>query len=253
MIPHVYAVRDEDTSPRWAQAFAAGCGGAVVTEDLLQPGPVALFGSPQRWRLLSQARAERREFYYGDHAYFGRGVYFRATRTALQHSGTGHGDRHRLSKIRKWVRIRPWQTGGRHILLAPNSPTFFKLHGTTAEAWEADVRAQLAKVTDRPIRVRWKNGPEGQASLAQDLRGCWAVVVFTSNVAVDAIMAGVPAFCTGPCVGLARGNADLSKIETPSRPGGRTEFAAILAANQWTLEEYQRGAAWAHLQEAPHA
>lgn len=64
-----------------------------------------------------------------------------------------------------------------------------------------------------------------------------------SNIAVDAVIAGIPVFCTGPCAGLTMGLSDLSKIESPVRPE-REQWLYTLAANQWTFEEMKRGELW---------
>ena len=73
------------------------------------------------------------------------------------------------------------------------------------------------------------------APLAVDLKDCHAVVVHSSNVAVDALLAGVPVFCTVPCAAYRMGYADLSKIESPLYPDDREQWAWNLADQQWTL------------------
>lgn len=228
----------------WAKAFAKGNGAAVCTADVLEPGAVALFGSPQRWRLLAQARAEGRTWWYGDHAYFGRREYFRITRNAWQHDCRGRGDLARLELL--GVRERGWRKTGRNVLLCPNSPQFFALHGMDCEQWIRETSQQLAAHTDREIRVRFKNSAR---VLEDELRDAWAVVVFTSVCGVHAALQGVPSFATADCASRAFGSGDLSLIETPPRPDNRYEMASVLAANQWTLHEMARGQAWRELND----
>jgi hypothetical protein len=108
------------------------------------------------------------------------------------------------------------------------------------------VRAQLRCHTDREIRVRFKLS---SMPLEHDLRGAWAVVVYRSVCGVHAALAGVPCFATAPCASLSFGGGDLSLIETPARPDNRREMASVLAANQWTLREIERGRAWRYLNE----
>src|SRR5215510_15777539 len=57
-IPVSYAVPGERSSPKWARAFSIGCNGRATNVNELQPGPVALFGSPSRHDLLQQAIAQ---------------------------------------------------------------------------------------------------------------------------------------------------------------------------------------------------
>jgi hypothetical protein len=216
----------------------------VSEREELQPGGVAMFGSPHRWQLLEQARAEGRDWYYGDHAYFGRHEYYRITRGAWQLSDlSGEGDEQRWE--RSGLRIRDWKKQGRYILLCPNSPGFFQLHGTTVDAWLAETKQALRRYTDREIRVRFKSSSDFEF----DVRYAWATVVYTSVAGLLGALQGVPCFATAPCASRAFGTDDLSRIENPVRPDNRFEMAKVLAANQWTLHEMARGHAWSYLNE----
>jgi hypothetical protein len=61
---------------------------------------------------------------------------------------------------------------------------------------------------------------------------------------VDALLAGVPVFCTAPCAAQTMGHTDPALIETPLYPDDRERWARVLAANQWTLDEMRDGACW---------
>lgn len=236
----------------WCAAFAAGCGGAIedVIEGggaVLRDGPVALFGSPRLWPLLTRARAEGRTWWYGDKAYLGREAYYRITRDAFQHDGSGQAGPERFRRT-GW-RVRPWRSGGGHVLVCPPSEAFQRLMGTGG--WLPATLATLARHTDRPIRVRAKppHHLRDRDPLAPHLEGAHAVVTFMSNAAVEAVLAGIPVFVTGRCAASAMGLADLALIESPLRPDGREQWAWNLAANQWTLPEIRAGLAWRMLQE----
>ncbi len=241
-IPTAYAVPSERSSPLVAAAWAQGCGGAVETADRLRPGPIALFGSPARWGLIAQARAEGRDWYYADHGYWGRYRYYRVTRNAFQHDGAAgllRADPVRLEAL--GVEIAPWRKSGDHVLICPPDQKFAALFGFDAAAWTANVTAALAAVTRRPLRVRHRatRGP-----LADDLAEAWCLVTYVSNAAVDAICAGVPAIVTGPCAARAMAATDLRAVAEPPTPHGREAWAALLASNQWTLDEIAAGQAW---------
>lgn len=246
MIPVAYYDPNGTTSPKFAYAFAKGCRGSMTPEiDYLFDGPVATFGSPPVWPLLRTARAHGRDVYFGDHGYFGRHKFFRITQNGMQHDGTGSADAGRFNAFRRPV--QPWRTSGRHILVCPNSAVYFGLHGMSVEEWIIDVRSQLAKYTDREVRVRWKVTAE---PIATDLRDAWAVVVFSSAAALDGLIAGVPVFTLAPFAATARmGLADLSRIEDPVYPDGREPFLWNLANNQWTIQEICAGVAWRSLLE----
>jgi hypothetical protein len=233
------------TSPHFCKAFAEGCGGGTTEDGRLIPGPVALFGSPLLWDQLMQAIAEGRDWYYGDHGYFRRGKCYRVTRNAYQHTGLQEGriDRSRFEECN--VEIEPWQTGGVHILVCPPDQPFSMLHRFNSAAWLGHVLEELSYYTSRPINVRSRSASKS-SRLEEDLRGAHALVTYTSNAAVEAVCAGVPVFCTGPCAGSAMGLRDLSQIEKPRRPHMKTRrrWAEVLAANQWTLDEMREGKCW---------
>lgn len=241
--PLAYAAAGEHTSPQWVAAFAAGCSGQSQIGGPLRDGDVAMFGSPQLEPLLFEAQRQGRGWFYGDHAFFGRKQFYRCARNAMQFDGAeGDDDPARFRRFK--IPVQDWRHRGSHVLLCPNSASFLTRHG--ASNWISDVRRVLAAHTDRPIRLRWKKDAELRP-LAADLRDCWAVVTFTSNAAVEAILAGVPAFCTAACAGLTMGSANLQEIETPLMPEGRLAWASRLANNQWTLAEMQAGMLWSAL------
>jgi hypothetical protein len=104
----------------------------------------------------------------------------------------------------------------------------------------------LKASTDREIRVRTKEQRKA-VPFAQALQGAHAVVCWTSNAAVDALLAGFPVFCTAPCAAYRMGQTDLAKIECPFFPPDREQWARNLAANQWTLNEMTSGQCWREL------
>lgn len=246
MTPVAYYDPNGTTSPKFAYAFAKGCGGTMTDEiDTLFDGGVAAFGSPPVWPLLRFARAHDRDVLWGDHGYFGRHKYYRITRNGMQHDGTGDAGPERFQVFQRPV--QPWRTGGRHILVCPNSAVYFGLHGMSVEQWLIDVREQLARHTDREVRIRWKVTGE---PIATDLQDAWAVVVFSSAAALDALIAGVPVFTLAPfAASLRMGRTDLAQIEEPFYPDDREPFLWNLANNQWTIKELCTGQAWRALQD----
>lgn len=166
----------------------------------------------------------------------------------------------RFQKFR--VPIKPFARVGLEapILLAGMGDKGAYAEGFEPEAWERWAIAEIRKYTDRPIRYRpkpsWKEAKpiEGveyssrEREVEQELEHCWAVVTHHSNVAVDAILAGVPAFCWGG-VGRDRSCQDLSKIEDPEIPTARDQWAADIAYTQWNIAEMRSGAPWRHLRK----
>jgi len=240
--PTSYIVRQELTSPLFGKAFAHGCGGGFTTRNALEPGSVAMFGSVARWMVLKAAQDQGRDWYYGDHGYLGRGEYYRVTKNAYQFTGPVAASNDRFRKFS--LKVKPWRRAGSHVLVCPQSPGFMELHGLNTDAWVDDVRARIARVSDRPVKVRWKT-EFWSRPIAHDLQDAWAVVVFSSGAAIDALLAGVPVFVTAPWAAAARmGSTNLAQIETPVYPDNREAWLWTLAEHQFTLNEIREGMAW---------
>lgn len=230
------------------EAFAKGAGGEIrVSGACLQPGAAAFYGVVGIEHLLHLAIAEGRDWYYGDNAFFdvGRGKFFRFARRTLQPAWMLNPDYIRLQDL--GAKVRPWRRDGRRIVVVEQSEHFLKLVG--ANRWLERVLADLAKVTDRPIKVRrWSRDKIGAAkSLQLDLHGAWALVTHMSAAANEALLAGVPVFVSGLCAATPMASGELKNIENPRYPEGREDWAAGLAAEQWTLEEIRNGMAWRRL------
>lgn len=233
-----YAQRDKPKSRRVLEAFAAGCGGRMAWTDaeFLEPGDVAFYGVRPAWsRLWRQALAERRTIYYLDNAFFDdtRETKFRVGCNVVQ---MYEFPKREYPKFRR--PIMPWRDGGDHIVVCPQSDEFMMCVEGFSEKWEQWIARRLRMYTTRPLRVRKKGE---KRPLADDLKNAWALVTHTSAAANEAIIAGIPAFTTGLCAATSMSNHDLAAIERPKCPDGREQWAAAVAAHQWTLDELRQG------------
>jgi hypothetical protein len=247
-------------SLRLLEAFADGARGNIALDERLRPGAAAFYGTVGIEALWRAARARAActpgaDWYYLDNAFFdrARGRHFRVGKNALQGplgkpSWTRYSDLHLAG-------IRPWCRRGRHVLVVEQSEYFMRevagWPGGLA-GWREHVLGRLRHATERPVVVRhWvRDKAERARTLAGDLDDCWALVTHASAAANEALIAGVPVFCTGPCVALEMGSGELERIESPRRPDGRQDWAARLAASQWTIEEFADGTAWKALNAA---
>ena len=219
---------------------------------------------------LRQAQREGRTWYYGDNAYFRPGKdessYFRVTRNALQHDGSGAPTPGAVERRESLgLSIKPWRKAGSHVVVCPPGRLFGATFGFSADDWLEKALETLRQHTDRELRVRLKvswndakpmnivsrKGPPKSSvtlPLAEDLKGAWALVTHSSNSAVEALLDGIPVLCTHPCGASAMGSSDLSLIERPRVDGDRDAWAAVLAANQWRLSEMRSGLCWRDIQ-----
>jgi hypothetical protein len=235
------------------RAFASGAK-LPLTDQLhvLRPGGMVTYGALRGLLpLLMQARAEGRQWVYADNGYFLPGHYdghYRVTRNALQHDGSGDAGPQRWRAL--GITMHAWRKPrvGTPIIVSPPGEAYCALWGVDGRKWLTDVTFRIRQHTSRKIVIRTK--PSKNAiipplhTIADDVH---AVVTHSSNIAVDAVLLGIPVYCTGQCAALAMGDADFSFIEKPRTPA-REQWAYNLAAAQWTLDEMKSGRCWEELQ-----
>lgn len=155
------------------------------------------------------------------------------------------------------IEIKPWRDSGRHILIIGMSGKGAVAEGFQPQMWERRTIDQLRRLTKRPLIYRPKPNwigarPLPNAEFQRDvpleeaLKDCHAVVCYHSNVAVDAILSGVPAFCQHGVASVMCDN-DMARIERPAMPKGRKQWASDIAYCQWTMDEMKSGHAWQYL------
>jgi hypothetical protein len=114
------------------------------------------------------------------------------------HNGAG---RYYVGGAERWERLgialKPWRTDGEHVLVCPQRGI-----GPPGVAmprdWARDVVQRLGAFTGRRIVVRPHPGNRPpERSLSADLDGVWAMVVWSSNCATEALIEGVPAMVGG--------------------------------------------------------
>ncbi|MER9768892.1 hypothetical protein NKJ09_22830 [Mesorhizobium sp. M0189] len=154
---------------------------------------------------------------------------------------------------------KEWRTG-KSILVAGTSDKGALVDGFQPEQWERSAIAELQKHTDRPIVYRAKPSWLGAAPIAGatfehtrddvllSLRDCHAVVTHHSNVAVDGLINGIPAFCVeGVATPLALW--DLALIESPKTEGDRERWINDISYCQFDVAEMEAGIPWRHLKD----
>lgn len=208
--------------------------------------PIVVWG--QEWltlSLLPRAVKAYRPFFHVDNGYIlpaggrTRG-YYRITYKGLSPVLLDNPPTDRLPP----VGMRHWRNSGSHVLIALPGPTFGRSIGMCTENWCRQIQADVRVRTDRRIVVRPKPvDPLERVSLHKDLVDCWAVVTHSSNVAVDAAIAGVPVFVAPTNPAAPVGNLSLDNIENPAMPD-RVRWLNSLRAQQFTLDEMTSGAAW---------
>ena len=233
------------------RAFAQGIGSELrYAEDETGPRP----GVPVVWgalrgsdRVIAYAKQSGQYFFHVDHAYFsrGHGQSYRITRNAYEAGLVRECPPDRIQAHE--VVLEPWRRGGKNVLVCAPTDHFMAAYGCAG--WLKKTLDVLQRHTARPIVVHRAREPgETVEPLAEALSKAHALVTPSSNVALEAVIAGVPVFVSPSSAAAPVGLTDLSSIETPAYPD-RDRWLAHLAYCQFSLEEMRSGAAWRMLLE----
>lgn len=134
------------------------------------------------------------------------------------------------------VQMTPWRKSGKHVLLALPGEEFGQAMGMEMRTWIASIQNRVRAHTERSLVVRPR---KANTPVSGDLRQCWALVTHSSNVAVDAVLSGVPVFVEHTNPAAPVGKLDLN-IEQPEMPE-RSNWFNSLMAQQYTVDEMRSG------------
>lgn len=138
--------------------------------------------------------------------------------------------------------LQQWRKNGRHVLLAMPGVHFGMALGIDVRSWcdkIVDEVRSICKEIDRPLVIR--NRDEKVRNLRDDLSNAWAVVTHSSNVAVDAVISGIPVFVQSTSAAAPVGRLDLD-LANPITPG-RDQWLRSLASQHFTINEMKNGTA----------
>jgi len=161
------------------------------------------------------------------------------------------------------IELKPWRPSGNHILICLQRNGGWSMGGLNVIDWLNSTIQQIRKYSKRPIVVRAHPGDKKikqilkinhhavysstNENFVDDLKNCWATVVYNSSPSVASIIEGVPAFVTDPIPehsqSFSIANTDLSMIESPAMLE-RQLWVEKLAMCHWKFDELKSGAAW---------
>jgi hypothetical protein len=157
------------------------------------------------------------------------------------------------------VAIREWRKDGEAIIIAGLSEKAARAEGLEHQTWERQAYATIKRHTDRPIIYR----PKPNCSRSRPIKGALydkkstpeqlfskahVVVARHSNMAVEALCAGIPVFVDAG-VALPLSSQNLVHVESPRYPKGRRQWASDVAWTQFKLDEIKSGLPFVHLKE----
>lgn len=150
--------------------------------------------------------------------------------------------------------LRPRGPHGRAVLVPGMSDKAAGTHGFYPMQWERQMLARLERLVPGDVLFRPKTARlTGMEPIDRVLQRCRAVVTNHSNVALDAIIAGVPCIATKGVGRLLTVEGALDIVEAtgiwPECPSDDQRQALVqdVAYAQWTPAEMRTGAAWDHI------
>ena len=148
------------------------------------------------------------------------------------------------------VQEKPWRSSGGHILLLPQRG--IGAHGVRMPiGWLADVKRRLARITDRPIKIRLHPGHKKTDPL-DDLLNCHAAVTWGSGAGIKALAHGYPVFHDfDRWIGRSAARRLEGSIDS-CHEGDRSELWRRVTWAQWALSEIASGEAFDRLLHADH-
>lgn len=143
------------------------------------------------------------------------------------------------------VPLMPWRTTGKHILVCANR-SFGVEPQVMPSDWAERTAARLKKQTARQVVIRLHPGNDApKRPLAEDLKGCWACIIWSSGAAVHALAQGIPTFIEAPFHILKAASATGS-IDDPVMPERLPHFQRMAWA-QWRISEVASGEPFKYL------
>jgi hypothetical protein len=159
------------------------------------------------------------------------------------------------------IELKPWVKDGAYILVCAQRGKYNYSPMAMPSIWPDAVLNSLRKRTS--MKLVYKPHPERVVTLKQPPSNCevldhrtplsdclpraFAVVVWTSNAATDALINGVPVFYCGPTIACADlATKGINTIEQPRYPEREKTFYD-LAWRQWHVNELQSGKAWRYV------
>lgn len=247
---HIQRIR-ERKSRMVMEALAKGWGEPtklIYGDPPEDENEVALYG--QVWgteRILPRALQSGRTWWYIDNGYWhpGRGSpagYYRMCYRAMGPVLLSDPD---ISRGRATgASFQPWRASGSHILFAAPGADYGQARGLSMAAWSRDTLRELRNRTDRPIKLREYGG---KVALDWHLRDCWALVTYASNIAVEAVLRGIPVFVAPESAAAPVGNTDLMDLESPRMPARRCWWESLMC-QQFQPSEMADGTAYRYMQ-----
>jgi hypothetical protein len=169
----------------------------------------------------------------------------------------------------------PWKQDGDYILLCMQKVGDASLRGCDIFSWTEQTVKHIRQYTERRIVVRphplyrkkdqharcketvcsyhdvvWQETDvrqEGFVPIQKQLINAWCTVTYSSGTGIDAVINGVPnVACDSGSMVYEVSSKDIAEIEAPYR-GDKKQWTNKIAHCQWSVDEFESGECWEHV------
>jgi hypothetical protein len=169
----------------------------------------------------------------------------------------------------------PWKQDGDYILLCMQKVGDASLRGCDIFSWTEQTVKHIRQYTERQIVVRphplyrkkgqharcketvcsnhdvvWQETDvrqEGFVPIQKQLINAWCTVTYSSGTGIDAVINGVPnVACDSGSMVYEVSSKDIAEIESPYR-GDKKQWTNKIAHCQWSVDEFESGECWEHV------
>ena len=228
----------------------------ITTPDAIRSCDLAVFWS-YKWKgIITAQKSLKRDFLVLEAGYldrldeYGQVKHFSAGFNGLHGEAEFHVEHVPGDRAQQWIsKMRPWRTTkGRYWLIIGQCPGDANLHGLDIKLWALETARKLSGLVyfrHHPLAGNGLDLPSLGGTLESDMSDAHAVITYTSNAGVDAVMAGIPTVALHPG---SMAYEVASQNFNAYRPD-RTRWLEKLAYCQWSYDEIETGLAWEHLRQ----
>jgi hypothetical protein len=168
--------------------------------------------------------------------------------------------------------LKPWKDTGNKIIILGQHHTSEQWAGMPSmDKWFENQIQEIRKHTDRAIEIRpHPRNPIGlnvkkysnvsikypimdkatidDTDFKKTLNDAWAVVNYSSNPAMEAVINGVPVFVSEDSLCHEVGNTSFENINNPTKPD-RQNWAYKLSYTEWFANEIAEGKPWRRIKK----
>lgn len=226
-----------------------------------QPDIVVIFGSGllgrgsnalYKLRIVEDCKDRNIPYIMLEEGYIKRGEYWSVTVNGLGGDGEYIADELDPNRIYDMTQFKQFRWDGDHILITKQLPRDANVN-MEQRAYLQIIQALQYYFQNETYPIRIREHPKKQGGvdpIESVLEDTWLLATYSSNTAVDAVLAGVPVHVRSDKSVVYDLRVDQLNGDLPS-PQKQYEVLSQVAHAQWSLEEMEQGQCWDYIEQLP--